>query len=597
MFCMFMLALMQLTEAQLPTIQRAPKDEWHDFLGYKIASPIGVSACAATTSAGIFLASRLGCDVLTYKTIRCYEWPAHPQPNIAYIDRSSPLTYDDIGKTIIASNIAEIPRALAIANSFGNQSRDPEWTKRDIQKAKQSLLEGQVLIVSIFGNTLDEWIKTAQLAVESGADIIEANFSCPNLNTHNEPVYTQPDDIFFITQTLVQSLPTHIPLILKCGVFTDKNLMQQALIAATKAGARGICGINSVPMKVINADGTPTFGNRIFAGVSGIPIQQLALDFIKNASTIIQKENLDLTLLGVGGITMPSHFSKFFAAGATIALSATGMMYNPYLAAQYHEQSRINKKELANKLFDIGVIKFGDFTFKSGIRSNNYVDMRLAISYPDVLHDLAVCLNDIQQKCNADLLCAVPYAAVPVTTTLSLISGTPMIMARQQAKDHGTKKMIEGVYTQGQECLIIEDVVTTGASILETVKTIEAAGLKIKNIIGLIDRQQGGKENITSKGYSFHAVFTLQELLGLLKKSNRIDQETYDMVYASCAQTKRIMPQETVQQNHTLTYQERAHYCNNPIAQRLLTIMETKKTNLIFSADDTIKQNFLNWPI
>ena len=249
-----MFTLMQITEPQLPVIQRAPKKDWREFLGYKIASPIGISACAATTSKGVWLAARLGCDVLTYKTIRCYEWPAHPQPNIAYVDRILPLTHDDIGKTIIASSFAKATadrsedKHIAIANSFGNQSSDPEWTKNDIQKAKQSLLEGQVLIVSIFGNTHDEWIKTAQLAVESGADIIEANFSCPNLNTHNEPIYTRPKDIFSIAHALVKSTPATIPIILKFGVCTNHTVLEQALIAAARAGAQGICGINSIPM-------------------------------------------------------------------------------------------------------------------------------------------------------------------------------------------------------------------------------------------------------------------------------------------------------------------------------------------------------------
>src|SRR5438132_2539978 len=117
MICMFMFALMQLTEPQLPTIQRPPKEDWHDFLGYKIASPIGISACAVTTSKGIELASRLGCDVLTYKTIRCYAWPPHPQPNIVYVHQSLPLTHDDIGKTIIAHNDEPMHLSdIAIAN-------------------------------------------------------------------------------------------------------------------------------------------------------------------------------------------------------------------------------------------------------------------------------------------------------------------------------------------------------------------------------------------------------------------------------------------------------------------------------------------------
>ena len=528
MLCMTMITPIQMMEPSLPVIHRAPKKDWCEFLGYTIASPIGISACAVTTSKGIWLAARLGCDVLTYKTIRCYTWPPHPQPNIAYISRSAPLTHDDIGKTIIAHNSEPTHSSdIAIANSFGNQSMDADWTKNDIQKAKQSLLEGQVLIVSIFGNTLDEWVKTARLASESGADIIEANFSCPNLSTNNEPIYTRPEDIFSIAQALVQSTPSQIPIILKFGVFTDYQLMKQALVAAATAGVKGICGINSVPMKVVNIDGTPTFGTRTIAGVSGIPIQELALDFIKTASTIIQQENLNLVLLGVGGITMASHFSKFFAAGATVALSATGMMYNPYLAAEYHEQthntmntSSIRKEKLAHKLFDIGVIKFGDFTFKSGIRSNNYVDMRIAISHPDILQELALCLKDILQKCQPDILCAVPYAALPVTTALSMVSGIPMIMARKEAKDHGTKNMIEGVYTPGQECLLIEDVITTGLSILETIKTVEAAGLKVNDVVVLIDREQGGAENIAAHGYRLHSIFTLQELLSLLKKSN-----------------------------------------------------------------------------
>src|SRR5580692_654814 len=89
MLFMNMINSLQTTEQKLPAIHRAPEKEWHTFLGYKIASRVGISACAATTSKGIWLAARLGCDLLTYKTIRCYAWPAHPAPNIAYIEQSA----------------------------------------------------------------------------------------------------------------------------------------------------------------------------------------------------------------------------------------------------------------------------------------------------------------------------------------------------------------------------------------------------------------------------------------------------------------------------------------------------------------------------
>jgi len=237
---------------------------------------------------------------------------------------------------------------------------------------------------------------------------------------------------------------------------------------------------------------------------------------------------------------MASHFSRFLAAGIAVAFSVTGMMYIPYIAAEYYEQSynaanifSIHKEKLAHKLLDIGVIKFGTFILKSGIISDIYIDMRIAISHPDILQELALCLKDIQQKCQHDILCAVPYAALPVTTALSMVSGIPMIMARKEAKDHGTKNMIEGVYTPGQECLLIEDVITTGSSILETIKTIEAAGLKVNDIVVLIDREQGGAENIAALGYRLHSIFTLQELLSLLKKSDQTGQETTDILNLS----------------------------------------------------------------
>lgn len=171
---------------------------------------------------------------------------------------------------------------------------------------------------------------------------------------------------------------------------------------------------------------------------------------------------------------------------------------------------------LIHSLYEIGAIKFGEFTLKSGQSSKIYLDMRQIISYPDILRQVA---NAIWEQIHAghfDLVCGVPYTALPIATCISLQHNFPMIMRRKEIKSHGTKQQIEGKFQPGQYCLIIEDVITTGSSILETASELEAAGLKIKDVVALIDRENGGKENLQKRNYIVHTAFTLTELLSTL---------------------------------------------------------------------------------
>src|SRR5581483_8921040 len=129
-----------------------------------------------------------------------------------------------------------------------------------------------------------------------------------------------------------------IPLIIKVGVFSSEQHMKDVFTAAAKAGIRAISGINTVSMAVVNTQGAPALGeNRPTSGICGGPIREVALNFMKSAAKINRSAKLDLTLIGVGGITLPEHFDAFFEAGADIAMSATGMMWDPYLAARYHQ--------------------------------------------------------------------------------------------------------------------------------------------------------------------------------------------------------------------------------------------------------------------
>lgn len=316
---------------KIPVIKRKPQEQWLNFLGYKIASPLGVPACAITTGQKIGVLAKLGFDVVTYKTIRAKPFKGHPFPNIFHVDQKTQLTASDINTEVQV--IHENTGPIAIANSFGNISFEREFLHNDITRAKKSLHQGQVLIVSVFGETSQEFVEAALLAQQAGADIIEANFSCPNLC--GKLLYTDLVSVTEISQALVQALG-NVPVIIKVGYFENTALMKNIIQAAHDVGIRGICGINSIPMKIMQGS-SPAFGpTRRVSGVSGNPIRTLALTFVQQAHQIIKDEKLNLALLATGGITQPHHFDEFLHEGATIALSATGTMFNPYLAAAYH---------------------------------------------------------------------------------------------------------------------------------------------------------------------------------------------------------------------------------------------------------------------
>ncbi|MGB8285172.1 MAG: orotate phosphoribosyltransferase [Candidatus Aquirickettsiella gammari] len=172
----------------------------------------------------------------------------------------------------------------------------------------------------------------------------------------------------------------------------------------------------------------------------------------------------------------------------------------------------MQKKALLASLIDIKVIKLGEFTLRSGEISPIYIDLRTLISYPLLLRAVAQALWDCVKDIKPGLLCGVPYTALPLATCIALEQNLPMLICRKEAKAYGTKKQIEGVFKPGENCLIIEDVITTGASVLKVADTLINEGLQVTDIAVLVDRQQGGRETILAAGYRLRAVFGLDEL-------------------------------------------------------------------------------------
>lgn len=147
---------------------------------------------------------------------------------------------------------------------------------------------------------------------------------------------------------------------------------------------------------------------------------------------------------------------------------------------------------------------------------------------------------------NYDIICGVPYTALPIATIVSVKTGIPMVMRRKEAKDYGTKKLIEGSFKSGDKCLIVEDVVTSGSSVLETVKDLVDSGIKCTDAIVLLNREQGGQKILEENGVKMHALLSMTQLMEILKNEKCIDDATVEKVtnYISTAKVDAAVLKE-----------------------------------------------------
>ncbi|WP_185882648.1 orotate phosphoribosyltransferase [Blattabacterium cuenoti] len=247
------------------------------------------------------------------------------------------------------------------------------------------------------------------------------------------------------------------------------------------------------------------------------------------------------------------------------------------------------KEQFVLKIYNLGIMKFGNFTLKSGYSSPIYIDFRPIASKPNLLIKLSDLLLHTISYYNFELICGVPYAALPIATTLSIRSNIPLIIKRKDNKGYGTQKMIEGIYKKGQNCLLIEDVITSGDSLLNTAEGLKKEGLVINNILSILDREQGGIENIKNKGFKINTLFKIGEVIKILENKKLFKQQELYYINKFLKQKKNIK-----YKNKRLSYEEKKENISHPIGKKLLDITIKKKTNLIFSADLIYSNQILN---
>jgi uridine monophosphate synthetase len=186
--------------------------------------------------------------------------------------------------------------------------------------------------------------------------------------------------------------------------------------------------------------------------------------------------------------------------------------------------------QLADGLLHAGCIKFGQFTLKSGMISPIYVDLRLLVSYPNLLQQVGRAYLRILKRLTFDRLAGLPYAALPIATVVSIQGGWPLIYPRKEVKTYGTKAEIEGNYKEGERIVVIDDLVTTGESKFESIDKLISAGMKVEDVVVLIDRQSGASEALAKAGYQLHSVSTLTNLLNYYEVNHKMPREKIQMV-------------------------------------------------------------------
>jgi dihydroorotate dehydrogenase (NAD+) catalytic subunit len=322
----------------LPRVRRVPPGPGGKLLDHVLNSPVGIAAGPLLNSKWVEAYSRVGFDVLTYRTVRSMAMPAHPLPNIRPVENRE--------HAAIATKRTSIDSQPTLAVSLGIPSAEPEVWRKDVRRAKDRIGDGQVLIVSVVGTwapgmdaeqLIQDYARCAAWAAEAGADAVEVHLAVtdpfaeqPQLIYENIPLAAQ---ILYRVRTTVPK-----PVLAKLGVFRTPRLLHET---ATKLAswANGFVMTHGVRRRVLEEDGNVAFEGpgRDRATIVGADTWPLASRQIEEMLSWRKAGAWDRAILGVGGVTTVERADHLLREGADVALIATTALFDPLFGIRFRQ--------------------------------------------------------------------------------------------------------------------------------------------------------------------------------------------------------------------------------------------------------------------
>src|SRR5512139_2760989 len=208
----------------------------------------------------------------------------------------------------------------------------------------------------------------------------------------------------------------------------------------------------------------------------------------------------------------------------------------------WEEEKLFLMKQVGILLIKNNAIKFGDYILASGKKSPYYIDLRQTISSPITMDWIAnsltrIVLNEIGKE-KVDRILGVPTAGIPFATVVSQKLGIPLIYYRQARKEHGVRKKIEGILERNDRVLVIDDLITTGESVIEAAEVVRDQGGVVNEMVVLLDREQGGQDRLRASRIEPHVLFKISDAMEWLHTVGLIEDKIFDTV-------KRYIEEET----------------------------------------------------